>query len=132
MYTLELTNLLGDERNPNDIITQRHKDIAASLQLIYEENLFKILNHLYNKSKIKNLCLAGGCALNSVANGKIKENTPYENIYINFAPGDSGGSIGAAAFYINKLNNNNIFFDDNPYLGQEYKNEEIQQIIETN
>ena len=132
LYSNELFNLLGDARNYNDTITQRHKDIAASLQLLYEENLFKILNYLYTKSKIKNLCLSGGCALNSVANGKIKENTPYQNIYINFAPGDSGGSIGSAAFYINKLNNNNIFFNDNPYLGERYTDEKIGKIIETN
>ena len=71
LYSEKLINLIGPERLPNDEITQRHMDIAKSTQLIYEKTLFKLLNKLYEKYKIKNLTLSGGCAMNSVANGKI-------------------------------------------------------------
>ena len=77
-----------------DKIDQRHMDLAKSAQVIYE-TLFNLLNKLYEKYKIENLTLSGGCAMNSVANGKILKNTPFK-IYISPNPGDAGGSIGSA------------------------------------
>ena len=66
----------------NEKISQRHMDLAKSAQSIYEKTLFNLLNDLYEKFKIKNLTLSGGCAMNSVANGKILKNTKFEKIYI--------------------------------------------------
>ena len=74
-------------------------NIAASLQQMYEEAFFHLLNHVYQQVKIPNLCLAGGCAMNSVANGKIFHRTPFKEVYIQAAAGDAGGAIGAA-FYV--------------------------------
>ena len=65
-------------------------DLAKSAQTLYEDTFFNLLNMIYDKYKIKNLTLSGGCSLNSVANGKIKENTKFENIYISPNPGDAG------------------------------------------
>ena len=103
VYNNNLIKLLGEERQSNQIITDEHKDIAASAQKLYEEILFKILDYSYRQNKSDNLCLSGGCAMNSVANGKIISNTNYKNIYINHSPGDSGGSIGR--HYYNYLKN---------------------------
>lgn len=88
--------LLGPPREKNDPVTERHENIAASLQALYEEAFFHVLNHLYEKTRRKELCLAGGCALNSVANGQIESRTPFERVYVPPAPGDAGGAIGAA------------------------------------
>ena len=129
LYSEKLINLIGPERLPNDEITQRHMDIAKSTQLIYEKTLFKLLNKLYEKYKIKNLTLSGGCAMNSVANGKILKNTLFEEIYISPNPGDAGGSIGSALLFLNEKNYK-IKKDINyAYLGKSYKNDEIERIL---
>ena len=93
VFSNKLNELLGNERKKNEIITTRHKDIAASAQKIYEDIFFEIINDLEKNNKSENLCISGGCAMNSVANGKIKLKTSYKNIYIPPAPGDSGGAI---------------------------------------
>ena len=77
-------------------LTQHHMDIAHSAQVMYEEAFFNLLNNLYDKYNLENLALAGGCAMNSVANGKVLLNTPFKKIYIQSAAGDAGGAIGAA------------------------------------
>ena len=78
LYSQKLINLLGDERHPNDEINQKHIDIAKSAQSVYEKTFFNLLNYLYSKYKISNLTLSGGCAMNSVANGKIFKNTHFK------------------------------------------------------
>ncbi|MDD3175955.1 MAG: carbamoyltransferase N-terminal domain-containing protein [Candidatus Nanoarchaeia archaeon] len=93
----------GSVRKPEEEITQRHKDIAAALQLVYEDALFKIINYVHKETKSKNLVIAGGCALNSVANGKILRNSSFKNIWSQPDPGDGGTSIGAALFVWNAL-----------------------------
>ena len=70
-------------------------DIANSVQAMYEEAFFNLLNQLYKKYKLKNIAIAGGCGMNSVANGKVLLNTPFEKIY-SISCGDAGGAIGAA------------------------------------
>ena len=101
VYSQKLIDLLGKERNKSEKITQHHMDIASSAQRLYEDIFIKIINQLYKINPSKNLCISGGCAMNSVANGRIKENTDYDNIFVNYAPGDSGGSIGSSLFYLN-------------------------------
>jgi carbamoyltransferase len=112
LYSKELENLLGPERKSKEEINQRHKDIAKSTQVVYENIFFNLLNDLYEKYKIKNLNLSGGCVMNSVANGKIIFNTKFKNIYTSSNPGDAGGSIGSALCLINKIykKKKNFFF----------------------
>jgi carbamoyltransferase len=86
----------GPPRKPETEITQREMDIAASIQSVTEEIMLKMSNHVYSETKQKNLCLAGGVALNCVANGRIMREGPFEDIWIQPAAGDAGGALGAA------------------------------------
>ena len=129
LYSKKLIDLLGPERLKNDKMNQKYMDIAKSAQVIYEKVLFNLLNDLYEKYKIKNLTLSGGCAMNSVANGKILKNTSFEKIYISPNPGDAGGSIGSALLFLAD-NRYEIKKDVNyAYLGKSYKNDEIESIL---
>ncbi len=117
-------------RNPSEKVSQYHKDLAASLQKLLEDIVYKILNHVHKKIKSENLCLAGGVALNSVMNGKIIKNTEFKNIYINPNPGDGGASIGAAYYIYNTiLNKKRDYILKTAYLGPEYSDKEIKIIL---
>lgn len=98
-HSIELEKMLGPMRQPKSELTQKHQNIAASLQAVTEEIIFHLLNRLHDKFPSDNLCLAGGVAMNSVANGKITQNTPFKNIYIPAGAADNGTCYGAA-FYI--------------------------------
>ena len=98
-HSLELETLLGPARPSKAEITPRHNNIAASLQAITEEILFHLLNQLHQQFPSENLCLSGGVAMNSVANGKIAQHTPFQNIYIPPGAADNGTCFGAA-FYV--------------------------------
>ncbi len=129
-YSTELERLLGPARDYEDSITEYHANIAASLQARYEEIFFRLLKMLYDKTGIANLCLAGGCALNSVANGKIFDNTPFREVYIQPAAHDSGGAIGAAFYaYHVKLRFNRKFIMKSSYWGPEYSLEDINAVL---
>jgi len=91
-----LETLLGPRRAPDAPLEQRHKDIARSVQRLYEEAFFNLLNRLHERYRLPHLVLAGGCAFNSVANGKIYAETPFRRCYIQAAAGDAGGALGAA------------------------------------
>jgi carbamoyltransferase len=103
VYTTKLEDLLGPARKPTETVDERHEDIAASLQVVHEEAVFHLLNELHRRTKLENLCLAGGCAMNSVANGKIRAHTPFRNVYIQPASGDNGTALGAAFYVWNQL-----------------------------
>ncbi len=123
----------GPIRKEESELIQRHKDIAAAVQLITEEVLIKILNHLHKISQCDNLVFAGGVALNSVANGKILRNTPFKNIWIQPDPGDGGTSIGVAAYiYHTILNNPRKKYLETAYLGPEFSNKEIKEFLDKN
>ena len=130
LYSKKITELLGEERNPYDKIEKRHFDIASSLQICFENIVFSILNNLYQETKIENLCLAGGCALNSKFNGLIKERTPFKNVFIQPNAGDAGGAMGSALHFLrkNEINKTSIHQRDNNkcYLGNSYTNEFIE------
>lgn len=113
MFNHHLVELLGDNRLPDEPITQRHKDIAATLQWIYEKTLFRFLNQYPGE----NLCLSGGCAYNGTANGKIKESTSYKNIWVPLAPSDAGSCIGACVNYLRGIAKK---VELNPFLGPGY------------
>jgi carbamoyltransferase len=96
LYASELEALLGPARAEGEELTQRHRDIARSTQAMYEEAFFHLLNALHRRYGLAALALAGGCAMNSVANGKVYARTPFTRLYVQSAAGDAGGAIGAA------------------------------------
>jgi carbamoyltransferase len=96
VYSGALEALLGPARRPEEPVTPRHEAVAASLQAVFEDAVFHVLNGLHARTGRRRLCLAGGCAMNSVANGKIRARTPFEEIYIQPASGDNGTALGAA------------------------------------
>jgi carbamoyltransferase len=120
-------------RNPkNEKISQFHMDIAASIQKVTEEILIKLARSIRNEYNISNLCLAGGVALNCVANGKILEEKIFDNIWIQPAAGDAGGSLGAALalWHIEQSNERTVNLDDDmqgSYLGTEFSQDEIEK-----
>ncbi len=120
-------------RDPkNEKISQFHMDIAASIQKVTEEIMIKLLKNIRKEYNIQNLCLAGGVALNCVANGKILKEKIFKNIWIQPAAGDAGGSLGAALalWYIEHGNTRNISSEDSmkgSYLGTEFSQEQIEK-----
>ncbi len=121
----------GPARKKGEELTQYHKDLAASVQRITEEVIFHLLNHLHQKTGIDNICIAGGVAQNSVANGKILQNTPFKNIYIPSAGHDAGTAVGSALWLYNHLlKKPRIPAVYNAYTGSKFTNEEIEQILQ--
>jgi carbamoyltransferase len=96
LYSDALADLLGPARDPEAPVAARHEDIAHSLQLVYEECALHVLEGVWERTKLPALCMAGGCAMNSVFNGKIRARTPFREVYIQPAAGDNGTAIGAA------------------------------------
>lgn len=131
-------------RESESKIDNFHFDIAMSIQRVTEEVILRMSKHLFKETGLRNLCLAGGVALNSVANGKILKETLFENIFIQPAAGDSGGALGVATFIwysvlgnkreiLQKANSEIIGlkkdFMQNSYLGPEYSNDEIEKFL---
>ena len=133
MTNKKFSNLFGHPvRDPKkDKLTQFHMDIAASIQVVTEEIVLKITKSESKKHNIRNLCLAGGVALNCVANGKILKEKIFENVWIQPAAGDAGGSLGAAlAYWHHELGNKRTEFKDQmkgSYLGPKYENDLIEE-----
>lgn len=126
----KFTNTFGNPRKKNQLITQNHKDIAASLQRVTEEIIFQICNRAFDLTKNSNLCIAGGVAQNSVANGKILKNTKFKKLYIPSAGHDAGISMGSAQFfYFHQLNFKKIKPLYNANLGIEFSNDKILKIL---
>ena len=136
MTNKKFNDLFGSlPRNPdNEDVSQFHMDIGASIQKVTEDIVLKIAKNLRQEYGIENLCLAGGVALNCVANGKILKEKIFKNIWIQPAAGDAGGSLGAALGYWHnelKMDRTNIGIDSMKcsYLGPEYTNEKIKNIL---
>lgn len=104
LYSDKLCQLFGPRRDPTDALEERHRDLARSVQAMYEEAFFHFLNTLHARYKVDDLALAGGCAMNSVANGKVRRVTPFKRVYVQAAAGDAGGAIGAAIHIWHRLN----------------------------
>ncbi len=118
-------------RSPESELEQFHKDIAASLQLVTEEVMLEICSHLYEATECRSLCLAGGVALNCVANGRVLRETPFEEIYIQPAAGDAGGAIGVAYYIWNTLLKKERSEPVRaPYYGPGYSDEAIQTLLD--
>lgn len=103
LYSEKLSQRLGAARGESEALEQRHKDLARSVQARYEEVFFGMLNALHQRYGLDTLALAGGCAMNSVANGKIYAHTPFKRVYVQAAAGDAGGAIGAAAWVCRRV-----------------------------
>ncbi len=122
---------LGKPRQKDEPITDYHKDLAASAQKMTELTIFHILNSLYDKVKIDNLCIAGGVGQNSVANGKIALNTPFKNIYLPPAATDAGTAIGSALWFIHNLQRKKTtFIMRNANWGQKFSDQQILAAIQ--
>src|SRR6059058_36688 len=132
LYRRALVDLLGPPRQPDEPLEQKHKDIARSVQATYEKAFFALLQALHKQHPSDNLALAGGCAMNSVANGKVYRRTPFKKMYCPPAAGDAGGAIGAAAFVLSTLNSQ--LSTDTPlmtaYLGPDASEEEIHALLD--
>ena len=133
LYSPKLEELLGPSRKENEELTQKHKDIAASAQAMYEEVFFALLNKLHKETGSTNLCFAGGTAQNSLANGKIFEKSPFKEVFIQPAGYDAGGALGAAFYVWNQiLGNERNFIMSHAYWGPEYHNDEIETVLKKN
>ena len=130
VFTSALEDLFGPMRNKEAPLTQREWDIAASGQAMYEEAFFNLLVHVAKITGEDRLALAGGCAMNSVANGKIFAKSPFKEIYIQSAAGDSGGCIGAAfSVWHQILKHPRSFQMKHSYWGPAFPNEEIVELL---
>lgn len=156
-FTKKFEKLFGEPRNPKDEFftdasgypsyfgdkpdnydevakqNQYYADIAASIQVVTEQIMVKMANFAYKETGLKHLCMAGGVALNSVANRKVLSQTPFEEIYIQPAAGDGGASTGAALYgYHGILGKPRNFVMEHAYWGQEHSPEDVQEFLKEN
>lgn len=128
----------GPPRNPESMLTQRDMDLARSIQEVTEEVMMRMARHVQKETGFKNLCLAGGVALNCVGNGKILREGPFENIWIQPAAGDAGGALGAALFVWHQyLENKRVAdgkrdFQQGSYLGPKFDNDYLADYLRKN
>jgi len=135
-YGLKMTNsrfdkLFGAPRRASESeIKKLHQDIASSLQKVTEEIVLRMANHLFRETGLKNLCLAGGVALNCLANSRILKETQFKELFIQPGSSDAGGAVGVAAYiYYTLLNNQRNFVWKDAYLGPEYSQAEIKDFL---
>ncbi len=133
MFSDEMAKRLGPVRPPEEALEERHRNLACSLQARLEEVYLGMLKKLAERTGLKAVCLAGGVAFNCVANGKIFDATPFEQVYVHPAAGDGGLAVGAA-YYVwhQKLGKPRSFVMDHAYWGPGYTREEIRRAIEAN
>jgi carbamoyltransferase len=130
VFSKKLEALFGPSRQPGEPITEKHKNLAASMQKHYEDLFFNLLRAAHDRSGSANLALSGGCALNSLANGKIFARTPFKEVYIQPAAGDAGGAVGAAFYVWNRLlEQPRRYVLDCPYLGPEYGEKDYRRTL---
>jgi carbamoyltransferase len=131
VYSPKMIEVFGPARVARSEIEPHHADLAASVQAVFEEQYFAVLNAVYQRTKLKKLCLAGGVALNCAGNGKIFEKTPFEDVYIQAAAHDAGTSIGAALYVWHEiLKQPRSFTMRHVYYGPEYSNAEIRRDLD--
>jgi len=140
MTNQNFSELFGIPRREEDAKAEQvHYDIAASAQLVLEDIMMKMTNHVHKKTGMKNLCLGGGVALNGVANYRILKDGPFENLHIPPSPGDGGSAIGCAQYlyYCHKKNKRKIEHNvesikNNIFVGPSYSNDEIKSFLDIN
>jgi carbamoyltransferase len=138
MTSKKFSKLFGIEpKTRNEKTLQIHFDIGASAQKVLEDVILKMVNHIFTKTKMKNLCIGGGVALNGVANYRILSEGPFENVHIPPSPGDAGSAVGAAQYLYHIYHKNSkIIFEnetkriqENVYVGPSFSNDKIQQFL---
>jgi carbamoyltransferase len=129
LYTDAIAELLGPPRAKDEPLTQAHKDIARSVQAMYEEAFFHLLGALHAQHKLDAICIAGGCGMNSVANGKVTLRSPFKEVYVQSAAGDAGGAIGAAYAVWHELGGARGPVMDHAYLGPAADEGEISRLL---
>jgi carbamoyltransferase len=132
VFTRKLETLLGPARRSDEPLQPKHEAIAASLQVAFEHAAVHVLNHVYAVTKNPRLCMAGGCAMNSVANGKIRERTPFRDVFIQPASGDNGTALGAAfhAWHAASPSSPRVFVMEHGYWGPEFDAAAIAATLE--
>jgi carbamoyltransferase len=129
LFSPELEKLLGPRRKPDAPIEDHHRDLARSVQAMYEEAFFHLVGELQRKTDLTDLALAGGCAMNSVANGKLRRKMPLRRVYVQSAAGDAGGAIGAALVVWHRQGGKRSFVMDHAYWGPHYEQGEIAALL---
>lgn len=130
MFSPKLEELLGPRRPPNGELTPHYCNVAATLQAVLEDAMLSMAKHLHDLTGQEALCMAGGVALNSVANGRILRETPFRDLFIQPAAGDGGTSLGVAAYIYNTvLGHPRTFVLENAYLGPGFSDEEIEAFL---
>jgi carbamoyltransferase len=130
LFSSRFVDHFGPPRQPSDPLTEYHKDLAASVQKVTETLLFHILEHLRKKTNSSNVCVAGGVAQNSVANGKIVSATGFKNVYIPSAGHDAGISMGSALYLYNHvLGRPRSTPINSAYCGSSFSNDQIEQLL---
>jgi len=129
LFSAKLEALLGPRRLPDDPLEERHRDIARSVQAMYEKAFFNLIGKLQKDHGLTDLALAGGCAMNSVANGKVRRKTPFRRVYVQAAAGDAGGAIGAAFSVWHKLGGKRFFVMDHAYWGPHFSAGDVARLI---
>jgi len=130
-YSSKLIELLGEPRVPESTVNARHMDLACSVQSVLEEVLLKIFEHLCQRTGSRNICMAGGVALNGVANWRVFQKSGFEEIYIQPASSDSGAALGAAAFiYHTLLGHPRTAPMESALLGPDFSNEEVEATLQ--
>jgi carbamoyltransferase len=132
LYSSALAELLGPERKSGEDLAQRHKDIAHSAQAMYEEALFHLMNSIHARHRIDAVAIAGGCGMNSVANGKVRLRTPFKQIYVQAAAGDAGGAIGAAMSVWHEVSPGSRRgpAHDHAYWGPSFSDEQVKLVLD--
>ena len=129
LFSPALEELLGPRRRPQEPLEERHRDIARSVQARYEEAFFYLIGPLQQRFGSSDIALAGGCAMNSVANGKIRRMTPFRRVYVQSAAGDAGGAIGAAYVVWHRLGGHRSFVMDHAFWGPQFALAEIARLL---
>ncbi|RYZ62582.1 MAG: carbamoyltransferase [Chitinophagaceae bacterium] len=130
LHSKAMTARFGTPREGNEPLEQRHKDLAASVQRVTEKVIFHVLTHLQKRTGLENVCIAGGVAQNSVANGKITRSTPFKNLYIPSAGHDAGISLGAALYVQHQeLHTPRQAAIRSAFTGSRFSNAEIKAIL---
>jgi carbamoyltransferase len=129
LFTPELESLLGPRRKPDEQLNDRHRDVARSAQAMYEEAFFHLIGRAQQDYQLSDLALAGGCAMNSVANGKVRRMTTFRRVYVQSAAGDAGGAIGAGFAVWHKVGGARSFVMDHAYWGPQFSMREIQTLV---
>jgi carbamoyltransferase len=130
LYSDKLIDLLGPAREPGGELTTQHEDVAAAMQAVLEEVYLHVVGRLAERTGQQALCLAGGVALNAVANGMIRPQTPFEDVYVQPAAGDSGIAVGSACFVWNhELGNARSYVMDHAYTGPEFGDDRLEAAL---